>query len=151
MAALFEFISARIWASICDVMALRPEFDPFFQHLKFDNVQRANSQMLPKTKKKEKKKKKRMKADAVKGNVHHQQNVNTTTNNVNKYLYIWHPQFFSEQQQLQPLYPPPFSSSSLLTISRNKIASFSLPHLFSFTFSLPWSVSLSVSSRFQLR
>jgi hypothetical protein len=92
-----------------------------------------------------------MKADAVKGNVHHQQNVNTTTNNMNEYLYIWHPQFFSEQQQLQPLYPPSFSSSSLLTITRNKIASFSLPHLFSFTFSLPWSVSLSVFSCFQLR
>jgi hypothetical protein len=39
-------------------MALRPEFDPFFQHLKFDNVQRANSQTSPKTKERKRRRRK---------------------------------------------------------------------------------------------
>ena len=97
LAALFEFISA----TICDVMALRPEFDPFFQHLKFDNVQRANSQTLPKTKKKKKREKeeekneswrgKRQSTSPTKCQHHHQERERVLV-----LLYIWHPQFFFE-------------------------------------------------------
>jgi hypothetical protein len=39
-------------------MVLRPEFDPFFQHLKFDNVQRANSQTSQKTKERKRRRRK---------------------------------------------------------------------------------------------